>query len=151
MSYVTSTLMPGESIVARTNFHWVIFRWSIALVIAAIVVFVAAFSAGDNRGLVVILSFVLFGAAVVAAVPPFFKRWTTEICATNKRVIYKTGFFQRHTTEMPLANIQTIDVDQSILGRIFDYGALHCFAGDKEERIKMVAHPLGFRSAITAQ
>ena len=41
---------------------------------------------------------------------------------TNKRVIYKKGVISRNTEEMRLNKIETVEVKQSILGRILGYG-----------------------------
>jgi uncharacterized membrane protein YdbT with pleckstrin-like domain len=49
---------------------------------------------------------------------------TTELAITNKRVIAKTGLIQRRTVEMFLEKIESIQVDQSILGRVFDFGSV---------------------------
>ena len=39
-------------------------------------------------------------------------------------MIYKTGLVQRDTTEINMAKIESVDVSQSILGRVFDFGTL---------------------------
>ena len=54
-----------------------------------------------------------------------FRRWTTELSVTNHRVIYKRGFIRRHTVEMNMDKVETVNVDQSILGRIAGYGTIH--------------------------
>ena len=52
-------------------------------------------------------------------------RWITEIAVTDRRVIYKRGFITRHTVEMNMDKVASVDVDQSILGRMLDYGTVH--------------------------
>ena len=49
----------------------------------------------------------------------------TELSVTNHRVIYKTGFIRRHTVEMNMDKVETVNVDQTILGRILGYGTIH--------------------------
>ena len=44
---------------------------------------------------------------------------------TDRRIIYKRGFISRHTEEMNMDKVASVDVDQSILGRILDYGTIH--------------------------
>ena len=64
-------------------------------------------------------------AAVVAlykTVTAWFHRWTTETDVTNLRVVHKTGFIKRPTFEMSLDKVESVDVNQSILGRILNYG-----------------------------
>ena len=59
--------------------------------------------------------------------------------------------FGRHTIEMSLAKIESVDVDQSVLGRIFGYGTLVLRGtGGSLEPIRNIGDPLGFRNNITA-
>ena len=74
---------------------------------------------------------------------------TTELAVTNKRIIAKSGLIQRNTVEMFLEKVESIQVDQSILGRIFDFGSITVSGtgGDKSP-VKNVSHPLEFRKAF---
>ena len=46
----------------------------------------------------------------------------TEYALTNKRVVTKTGIISRNSDEMRLTKVETVEVKQSIIGRIFGYG-----------------------------
>ncbi len=61
-------------------------------------------------------------AAVSNFISAWFRRWTTEIAVTDRRVILKHGFIRRATMEMNLAKVESIDVDQTLTGRLFNYG-----------------------------
>ena len=52
----------------------------------------------------------------------WFERWATEVLVTDRRVIYARGFIQRHTVEINMDKIESVDVDQGIMGRAFNYG-----------------------------
>jgi uncharacterized membrane protein YdbT with pleckstrin-like domain len=100
----------------------------------------------------------LSAAAVVAIVALYwtakawFHRWTTETDVTNMRVVHKTGFIKRRTFEMSLDKVESVDVNQSILGRILNYGDVTVRGvGEGAETIKTIASPLDFRSHITAR
>ena len=68
---------------------------------------------------------------------------------TDRRVIYKTGLVQRETTEINMAKIESVDVSQSILGRVFDFGTLTIRGtGETIEALRNIASPLQFRNAI---
>jgi uncharacterized membrane protein YdbT with pleckstrin-like domain len=70
---------------------------------------------------------------------------------TDRRVIYKTGIFQRHSMEMNRSKVETVAVDQSILGRLLGYGTVMVRGtGGSFEPIRFIGDPLGFRSHITA-
>src|SRR5436190_845630 len=82
-------------------------------------------------------------AALVAlynTVTAWFHRWTTETDVTNLRVIHKTGFISRKTFEMSLDKVESVDVNQSVLGRIFDYGDVTIMGvGEGKETITTIA------------
>ena len=70
-------------------------------------------------------------------VTAWFHRWTTETDVTNLRVVHKTGFIKRQTFEMSLDKVESVDVNQSILGRILNYGdvtVLGVGEGEKDPR-----------------
>ncbi|MFX4486001.1 PH domain-containing protein, partial [Acinetobacter baumannii] len=60
--------------------------------------------------------------ALYKTVTAWFQRGTTETDVTTLRVVHKTGFISRKTFEMSLDKVESVDVTQSIAGRIFDYG-----------------------------
>lgn len=66
----------------------------------------------------------LFGAGLLLWLWAWIVYATTELAITNKRVIAKTGLVQRRTIEMFLEKIESIQVDQSVLGRMFNFGSV---------------------------
>ena len=63
----------------------------------------------------------------------------------------KRGFIRRHTVEMNMQKVESVDVDQSQFGRLFNYGAVTIRGtGTTLERLAMIDQPLKLRSAITA-
>jgi uncharacterized membrane protein YdbT with pleckstrin-like domain len=94
-------------------------------------------------------------AAIVAlylTAKAWFHRWTTETDVTNMRVVHKTGFIKRRTFEMALDKVESVDVNQSIMGRILNYGDVTIMGvGEGKEIIKTIAAPLDFRSHITVR
>jgi uncharacterized membrane protein YdbT with pleckstrin-like domain len=91
-------------------------------------------------------------AALYWTATAWFHRWTTETDVTNMRVVHKTGFIKRRTFEMSLDKVESVDVNQSILGRIFNYGDVTVRGvGEGAETIDTIASPLEFRNHITAR
>jgi uncharacterized membrane protein YdbT with pleckstrin-like domain len=73
-------------------------------------------------------------------------RWSDEFAITNHRIIIKTGLISRRTLEMNLNKVETVNVDQSILGRIFGYGTIRIVGtGGTNEVFETIAHPIEFR------
>jgi uncharacterized membrane protein YdbT with pleckstrin-like domain len=91
-------------------------------------------------------------AALYWIATAWFHRWTTETDVTNLRVVHKTGFIKRRTFEMSLDKVESVDVNQSILGRLMNYGDPTIQGvGEGTETISTVTSPLAFRSAITTR
>jgi uncharacterized membrane protein YdbT with pleckstrin-like domain len=82
----------------------------------------------------------------------WFRRWTTEIDVTDRRIVFKRGYIRRHTVEMNMDKVESVDVDQSILGRIFDFGDIVVRGtGHGIEPLHNVQAPLQFRNYVTAR
>src|SRR5215210_6857204 len=152
MSYVQQVLQPNETVRFRTTVHWSSFLSAIlALVIG--LAFLAWHYVDQKANLLLLLGAIVFGVTgVVLAVAAWLKRFGTEVAVTDRRVIYKTGLIQRHTVEINLDKIESVDVDQSVLGRLFGYGTVTIRGtGQAVEPLRDMADPLQFRSAILAR
>ena len=91
-------------------------------------------------------------AALYWTATAWFHRWTTETDVTNMRVVHKAGFIKRRTFEMRLDKVESVDVNQSVLGRLLNYGDLTIQGvGEGTETISTIASPLAFRNAITTR
>jgi uncharacterized membrane protein YdbT with pleckstrin-like domain len=152
--YIDDILQPGEKVLYSTNAHWVFYLPAIGAWIAALVLLILSRST-TIPGLILLC---LSAAAVVALAALYwtarawFHRWTTETDVTNMRVVHKTGFIKRRTFEMALDKVESVDVNQSILGRILNYGDVTILGvGEGKETISTIASPLAFRSHITAR
>ena len=89
--------------------------------------------------------------ALASGLDALIRRSTTELAVTDRRVIYKTGIFRRHSMEMNRSKVETVGVNQSILGRVLGYGTVIVRGtGGSFEPIPFIGDPLTFRSHITA-
>ena len=154
MRYVRRVLQPGETIVYTTKLHWLIYIHTILLLIVCIIFAGAAIATSDNQGISLALGIaaVIFALlALSAGLRAFIRRATTELAVTDHRVIYKSGLLSRHTIEMNRDKVDSVDVNQSLLGRIFGYGTVVVRGtGGSLEPIRNIGDPLTFRSHITA-
>ena len=72
----------------------------------------------------------------------------TEIAVTNRRVIYKTGLIRRQTNEMNMDKVESVQIDQSILGRMLDYGNVTILGtGEGFETLRTIASPIELETA----
>jgi uncharacterized membrane protein YdbT with pleckstrin-like domain len=152
--YIDDILQPGEKVLYSTNAHWIFYLPAIAAWIVALFLFLLSRQTVTESLVLLCLS----AAAVVAVVALYwtvkgwFHRWTTETDVTNLRVVHKTGFIKRRTFEMSLDKVESVDVDQSILGRMLNYGNVTVRGvGEGAETIDTIASPLEFRNHITAR
>jgi uncharacterized membrane protein YdbT with pleckstrin-like domain len=155
MRYVDEVLQPGETIRGVTSVSWVGFlpglaMWALALVL---LLYIAPWSQ-DSAGLKLvgwIGSAAAFVIGLVLLIQHWWRRFTTEVAVTNRRVISKTGFIKRRTVEMHMDKVESVDVDQTILGRLFNYGDITIRGtGETLERLRMIDRPLEFRNHVTA-
>jgi uncharacterized membrane protein YdbT with pleckstrin-like domain len=152
--YIDDILQPGEKVLYSTNAHWIFYLPAIAAwIVAAIMLVLSRMFAADTPVLLCLALAVI--AAIVALywmVKAWFHRWTTETDVTNLRVVHKTGFIKRRTFEMSLDKVESVDVNQSILGRLLNYGNVTVRGvGEGAETITTIASPLEFRNHITAR
>jgi uncharacterized membrane protein YdbT with pleckstrin-like domain len=152
--YIEEILQPGERLLYSTNAHWIFYMPAILAWIVVIILLVLS-RATATEGIILLC---LAAAAVIAIVAVYwtarawFHRWTTETDVTNLRVVHKTGFIKRRTFEMSLDKVESVDVNQSILGRILNYGDVTILGvGEGKETISTIASPLAFRNYITAR
>lgn len=154
MAYLRHIVQPGENVIFDGHLHWIIYRKAIFFLICTLIAAAAAAYFRDTHyrwpaGLAVAA---IFGLLTLAfAIHAWWRSFTTEIAVTTARVIYKTGFIRRHTVEMNMDKVESVDVDQSLLGRILDYGTVDIRGtGASIEQLEHIAHPLELRNAITA-
>ena len=154
MAYYTKVLQPGEAVRYLGHLHWLIYGRVLPFLILAIVFAVVSVGAADpgQSTLRNICAATAFGCIVIGlllSIGSFIRRRTTEIVVTDRRVLFKTGLISRHTLEMNITKIETVDVDQPIIGRLFGYGTVSVRGtGAGMEPMRRVAHPLELRNSI---
>src|ERR1700686_4111296 len=152
--YIDEILQPGEKVLYSTNAHWMFYLPAIAAWLLALVLLILSRTTVTEGIILLCLS----ASAIVAivglywSVKAWFHRWTTETDVTNLRLVHKTGFITRKTFEMRLDKIESVDVEQSILGRFLNYGDVTVRGvGEGAQKIATIASPLEFRNYITAR
>src|SRR5262245_12828402 len=149
MSYVQSVLQPGEVVRHNAGLHWIMYLPGLVLcALAAILALIrpdADVHWFGNRSLA-IAAWLCLAAGLVLLARTWFHWWTTEIAVTDRRVIYKTGFVRRNTTEMHMDKVESVEVKQSILGRLLNYGDVEIRGvGTGFEPLRSIDRPLELR------
>jgi uncharacterized membrane protein YdbT with pleckstrin-like domain len=150
MSYVQRVLQPGETIRHTASIHWIVYVPGASLIVAALAVFAFAEIAAQGKILAQIVAGLLGIIGLFLFIREWFTWWTTEIAVTDRRIIYKEGFIRRNTVEMHMDKVESVDVEQSILARILDYGdVIVKGTGTGFEPLKRISAPLDLRNHVT--
>jgi uncharacterized membrane protein YdbT with pleckstrin-like domain len=156
VAYATSVLQTGETIKAVGKLHWIVFlRGALVMAIGVLLLLYGydtqRAARGDLASVLILVGALFLLVGAVWWLSAWFHRWITEIAVTTHRVIYKTGFIRRHTVEMNMDKVETVDVDQSLLGRMLGFGTIRVRGtGQSIESLRRIAHPIELRNAITA-
>lgn len=153
MGYAERVLQPGETIAYRAKLHWIIYLAGIGLMLLAI--------AGALAALVIKGDTVRYGVWIAAAVVllvglyQIVRAWVgavnTEIIVTTRRIIYKTGFISRDTLEMNLDKVESVLVQQGLVGRMLDFGTVIVRGvGAGLEPVENIAAPLELHRHVSA-
>lgn len=152
MRYFKRVAQPDEKLVFQTTVHWMVYTPAVLcllLGLAAIAVDAALGLQGHEDSACMAAAVVLLLIAVVLFLSALLRRITTEIAVTDRRVLFKRGFLSRHTVEMNVSKIETVDVEQSVWGRLFNYGDVVIRGtGGTFEPLIGIEHPLQLRNAI---
>lgn len=152
MSYAKSVLQPNERIVMIGKLHWIVYGRAILFLILGGVLLWLERAYLNNDALILATAALFIGLFLVSFVHAWFIRWITEFSVTDRRVIYKRGFINRHTAEMNMDKVESVDVDQSVLGRMLGYGTIHVLGtGQGIEHLHRIGDPIGLRNAIIAK
>jgi uncharacterized membrane protein YdbT with pleckstrin-like domain len=145
VGYVERHLLPGERVLYKTRLHWGVF---IKPALVGVVLMVLLRQVQDPPWLW------MFGAAValVGLVWTFVRYvevMTSEFAVTTSRLIFKVGLISRYTTELLLAKVESIGVQQGLMGRLLSYGDLTVTGtGGAREVFRRVRDPIGFRNNV---
>jgi uncharacterized membrane protein YdbT with pleckstrin-like domain len=160
MSYVENHLLDGETIVYQTRLHWVVLVVPILLGVLFGATGAAMFVLSGRATPAQIVehqSFMVLGAVFLVFALLFIARGVlvrnaTEMTVTNKRVFVKVGMAARRTIELLLSRVESIGVEESVVGRMLGYGTVIVHGtGGTPEVFNTIAHPLEFRTQVQQQ
>ena len=160
MSYVEKHLIEGETIIYETRLHWIVLIGPVLLgllfgLVGAGMFVLAARTAADKNVAhesLMILGAIFLAVALIFVARGVLVRNATEMTVTNKRVFVKVGLAARRTIELLLSRVESIGVEESVMGRMLGYGTVIVHGtGGTPEIFNLVAHPLEFRTQVQQQ
>lgn len=126
-SYVEGALIEGEKVLHSGRVSW----WSVWHILL---------------GGLLLLPIVV---GLVFLVWAWIRVTSTELAITNKRVIAKFGFISRNTMEIAVQKVESIQVQQSLMGRMLNFGTLIISGtGTSHAPIPSISDPMAFRRAF---
>jgi uncharacterized membrane protein YdbT with pleckstrin-like domain len=144
MGYIEHSLARSETLLYRARFPAFYFEAAWAVLLASVLGALWVEPSGNGP---LWIGMVLLG--LVAFLGILVPIWTTEIGVTNQRFIFKRGFLWRSTQELQLRAIEEVNLDQGLLGRIFNFGRLELRGtGVDDVRLPALANPLELRRAL---
>lgn len=151
MGYVEDNLVSDESVVYRAYLHWVAVLVPV-LVGGALIVAAIALMAGFRTANWVFTGLVVLAMGGIFLANGFLRRRMAEFAVTNRRVIMKAGLVHRRTVELFLNKIESVGVDQTVSGRILNYGTITIHGtGGTNEPFGKISRPLEFRRHVQDQ
>ncbi len=149
MSHLDQNLIPGETLLYQTGRrHWIVLVVPLILGVFFGLPGLGLLFSKDTGGIGFFL-LIIAGAFVGFA---FLTRKSVEMGVTNKRVITKSGILSRRTLELLLTKVESIGVEEGILGRMLGYGTVIVRGtGGTPEPFGNIARPLEFRRQVQQQ
>ena len=128
MTYIEKTLSSKESIQFSFELHWIAWLPLVGWLLLALPT---------------------FGITLLMAGYEYLRIKCIEQAVTNRRVIFKRGIISRHTEEMLLNSVETVEIRQSIWGRILGYATIMVTGrGESDLQLKWMQKPLEVKRAI---
>ena len=131
-----------NNLVYQARLHWVLFLWPVLLLCVS---FYAALAYPQLHipayitGALAILWIALTGLTYVSS----------YLLIKHKQVILCTGILMRQTIDVSINKIECIDIRQSILGSVFNYGTLIITGtGGSRQVVNYLSKPLTCRRYI---
>lgn len=128
MSYIEDSLSTGERVENIFKLHWT--AW----------IFVYIWG---------LLGLITFGLTWPVAIYEFLRLKYLEQGVTNKRVILKKGIISRRSEEMKLTSIETVEIEQGVIGRMLGYGTVKITGrGTSDLMFKRIDDPIQVKRQI---
>lgn len=170
MGYVKASLVPGETVLRRGLLHWMWFLprlfWTGVFTAAGVAVYVLAGSiAAKLKNQVLADRLTNVTEAQVASVIGWIgvgfaglqmlrlagfimHAMSHEYAVTSRRIIMKRGVIRRSSLELMLKELESVGIDQTIMGRLFGYGTIHIRGtGGHGSAYRYLSQPMKFKKA----
>lgn len=152
MGYVDANLMPNESVRYRAAVHWYVYANSATfLLLGSVLLGLGRAMPTGSATAPILIGCTMVVLSPISFIRALIIRRSTEMAVTDRRVIAKTGFVRRNTTELNHSKVESFNIEQGIFGRVLNYGTvtIHGTGGGKTV-VPNIDDPLEFRRQAMA-
>jgi uncharacterized membrane protein YdbT with pleckstrin-like domain len=153
MAYAEKVLQPGESVAYRAQLHWIVYLSGLMPLALGLIwsIFSFVMYQSQLRSIMLLIALILVFVGIFQSLRAWLVVANTEIFVTSKRIIMKTGFIAISSLEMNIDKVESVLVNQGLLGRLMDFGTVTVRGvGSGLEPMANVAAPLELRNHIGA-
>ena len=152
-NYLQSMLGQNEQVVYATRQHWLVLAGEIVsecVLASALFIAITVMWWNWSTATTIPLWYVLLLLPLVSLLRDTYIWHSRKYLVTNKRVIYITGIFNKDVSDSALEKVTDIKLEQSFLGRLFDYGDVTILTASElgASRFRRIFHPVALKTAM---
>ena len=130
-------LAPGETLQAQTGPHWIVNLRSIVssvmiLAVGVALVYEAMHATSSHATIFAALAIGSVGIAIAILVSANLQRRSQLVLVTDSRIVELKGIMHRSMSEVRIAAVQSTKIDQSVLGRLLNFGTVTLETGNDD-------------------
>jgi uncharacterized membrane protein YdbT with pleckstrin-like domain len=153
--YVESLLGDREKIIMVAHQHWFILMSAIVLEIVIILIIIAlTIIAGaylpEFALLIGAIGTILLLLPISTMVRDIMDWMNRQFIITNRRVIQISGILNKNVTDSSLGKVTDVKMEQSALGRLFDYGNIEILTASElgANFFRRIEEPIRFKTEM---
>jgi uncharacterized membrane protein YdbT with pleckstrin-like domain len=128
MAYPDDLLSSGEHVVIHKHPHWkmLIFPVFWLLVVVALGTYLAGLVVDQSWANIAWIALAVIGVVLILwlTIAPVMRWRTTHFIITSDRVMYREGVFKRTGLDIPLARVNSVRFEHSLVDRVLGCGTL---------------------------
>lgn len=156
MSYLDELLGQGEAILFTSRQHWfsLAARILAEIILLGVLLAAAAFARNanlaDQGDLIALIALVVALFVLLSALGDYLRWRNEQYVVTDRRVLQLKGVINKRVLDSSLEKINDVELQQSLFGRMFDYGTIEILTASEEaiNRMDAIAQPLEFKRAM---
>lgn len=151
-------LLEAENVVFSGKRHWISYvaPYAIVVLIAAAAIGLTVLikkgaDADAPWGMYVLLVWIVAAVAFLFPLFNIIRKKKSSYVITDKRLILSEGWIKKQYFEQFLTKCDTVTVDQSVMGNIFNYGTVTSTSSGKSVSFGFVGKARQFRETLAAE